>query len=170
MSLDVGQVVATLQRLLTEVNGAAATADVTLPERQYATTGGSVYDCEQVTVSANSMSVGLAGQAEGNLSVVDGCVPGWTVVVEMAIVRQSKEMPVGRRGTSAPTVEDIEYDTTRADADAAVLTSSVEAVAGPDWDQLGAVPATLQFGEVQGGLFAVVLTVTLNMWSIEVGP
>lgn len=167
MSLDPGSVVAVLRRMMTEIEDSAVALGETLPDRRYITTGGAVYDCEQVTVSANSISVGIAGSTNDPTQTnVGNCGPGWTVVVEMAIVRQAQEAPVGRRGNQAPTVDCIESDTAISDSDAAILTQAIEAVAGPGWDQFGQVPASLLFGEVAGGLMAVVVTVTLNMWAV----
>lgn len=162
--IEPGTVVAVLRRLQTEVSGAAAALGHALPTRQYVTTGGAVYDCEQVSVSANSITSGAAGSPDAGQPVGGQCDTGWNVSIEMAVVRAAAEMPVGRRGTSPPTVECIEADTDNADRDAAVLSAAVEAVAGPGWDQYGNVPASIMFGEVQGGLTAVVLSVTLNLW------
>ena len=166
MSIDVGVVVAAMRRLLDEVGVAATTMSNTLPERQYVTTGGAVYDCAQVSVSATSIATGIAGSPDAGQAVAN-CGPGWNVLLEIAIVRDANESMVtrGRRTTVAPKVEDIEIDTVQADMDAASLTKAVETIAGPDWDQYGSVPASIQFGDVEGGLTAVVLTVTLNLWS-----
>lgn len=167
MSIDVGAVVGALRHILSQVQAAASAANTSLPDRQYVTTGGAVYDCAQVSVSGNSISTGIAG-AEGSGGPVDGCPPGWNMQLELAVVREAAEVMQTRGGgTTAPSVTDIELDTVQASADAAVLTDAVEAIAGPGWDQYGAVPASIQFGEVQGGLTAVVLTVTLNLWSIQ---
>lgn len=163
MSLEVGSVVRALRHLLDEVGNAAVAAGHDLPTRQYITTGGAVYDCEQVTVSANSITTGVAGAPDAG-GPVGNCPPGWHTAIELAIVRNAAEMVQGRRGTSAPKVTDIELDTDAADKDASVLTTAVETIAGPGWDQYGQVPASIQFGEVQGGLTAVVLSVTLNLW------
>lgn len=170
MALDVGLVIGTLRYLLSEVEAAAERAGVGLPARRYVTTGGAVYDCAQVSVSANSMTTGLAGdqnsmQGQG----IGPCPPGWNVAVELAVVRDATEATVGRRGTVTPPTDSIEIDTTQASADAAVLTQAIEALAGPNWDQLGNIPASIQFGEVQGGLSAVVLSVTINVWDIPEG-
>jgi hypothetical protein len=89
----------------------------------------------------------------------------------MAIVRDALQAEnVRGRRVSAPTVVDIEIDTIQADKDAAALTAAVESLAGPGWEEYGTVPASIQFGETQGGLFAVVLTATLNLWGIEIAP
>ncbi len=163
MSLSPTTLMSVLRAMQGAINDAAAAADTELPERQYVTTGGAVYDCEQVTVSANSVSVGLAG-AEGGAGQVANCGPGWNVTLELAIVRKACEAPTGRRGEKPPTVDCIEKDTEQASIDLSILTAGVTAVAGPGWDQYGNVPASILFGEVQGGLFAAVLTATLNMW------
>lgn len=167
MSIDVGAVVSALRHLLDRVATAASEANQELPERRYVTTGGAVYDCAQVTVSGNSITTGIAG-AEGAGGAVDGCPPGWHMQLELAIVRDAAEVMETRGGgTVPPSVADIELDTAQAGADASILTTAVESVAGPGWDQYGAVPASIQFGEVQGGLTAVVLTITLNLWNIQ---
>lgn len=167
MSLDLDSVTEILGRMMSQIEASALTNDIELPARRYTTTGGAVYDCEQVTVSANSMTTGLAGSTQDlNSQALGGCPPGWTVVVEMAIVRRACEAPGGRRGNEPPPVDGIQRDTTISSQDAAILTDAVEAIAGPGWEQYGTVPASLQFGEVSGGLMAVVLTVTLNMWKI----
>lgn len=171
MSLSVGLVVASMRRLLEEVGIAATAMSNDLPERQYVTTGGAVYDCAQVSVSATSITTGLADSPESG-QAIGNCGPGWSVLLELSIVRDAKEQMVtrGRRGDTAPAVSDIELDTDQADKDAATLSDAVEAIAGPGWDQYGNVPASIQFGEVQGGLTAVVLTVTLNLWSFPPEP
>lgn len=166
MSLDVGLVVAAMRHLLDRVGVAASAMSNELPDRQYTTTGGAVYDCAQVSVSTNSITTGLAGSAEAG-APIDGCPPGWNAQIELAIVRNAKEIEQVRgRRAQAPSVGDIEIDTVQADKDAACLTEAVELLAGPGWDQYGTVPASIQFGEVQGGLFAVVLTATLNLWNL----
>lgn len=165
MSLSPDTLLYVLRRMQTVINDAAAAQDVELPERQYVTTGGAVYDCEQLTVSANSVSVGIAG-ADGGGQVAN-CGPGWNVALELAIVRKACEAPSGRRGELPPKVDCIEEDTKQSSRDLALLTAGVTAIAGPGWDQFGNVPASIQFGEVQGGLFAVVLTATLNMWDFS---
>lgn len=166
MTIAVGEVAATLRYLLNEVRNVATAAEIELPERQYITTGGAVYDCAQVTVSANRITVGIAGAADQGVIGMHGVVPGWAVDLELAIVRDASEAMQGRRGTIAPAVTDIEKDTEVADNDAAILCGAVAAIAGPEWDQRGAVPASIQFGDVEGNLTAVVLSVSLNLWSI----
>lgn len=159
-----------LRRMLEEINNAAAELeDYTVPERQYVTTGGAVYDCEQVTVSANQITIGLAGD-NGSGGAMVNCDSGWNVQLELAIVRSASEAPTGRRGDGAPTVECIERDAELSSSDVAMLTRAVGAVAGPNWEQFGVVPASIQLGEVQGGLLAAVLNVTLNIWSFEPPP
>ena len=164
MSLSPDTLMYVLRRMQSAIVDADAAEDSSLPARQYVTTGGAVYDCEQMTISANSVSVGMAG---GEGGPVGNCGPGWNVSLELAIVRNACEAPVGRRGERPPTVECIEQDTLRASKDLALLTTGVSAIAGKGWDQFGQVPASIQFGEVQGGLFAVVLTATLNMWDFR---
>lgn len=172
MSLDVGLVVAAMRHLLSEVDVAASTMSNALPDRQFITTGGAVYDCAQVSVSANSLATGIAGNQDPGGGLISNCPPGWNANIELAIVRDALEAEQVRgRRVSAPKVADIEIDAIQADKDAAALTKAIESLAGPEWDQYGAVPASIQFGETQGGLFAVVLTVTLNLWGIEIaGP
>lgn len=128
-----------------------------------------MYDCPQVTVSVNSIATGFAATASLG-DAVGNCPPGWNAIFEAAIVRGAAEAPQGRRGQVAPAVADIEIDAAQSDADATVLTRAVELVAGPGWSQYGNVPAALQFGEVAGGLTAVVLTVTLNLWDFPPDP
>lgn len=163
MSVDPTTLLYVLRRMQQAIVDSALTLDNELPERQYVTTGGAVYDCPQLTVSANQIAVGLAGDGAGAGQVAN-CGPGWNVTMELAIVRKACELPVGRRGDKPPAVDCIERDTEQSSKDLAVLTEGVAAIAGPGWDQYGAVPASVQFGEVAGGLYAAVLTVTLNMW------
>lgn len=164
-SLEPTSVTAALRTLLDRVVEAAVAAGIELPERRYVTTGGAVYDCAQVTVSSNSVSMGLAG--DPNIPPGYGpCAPGWTSAFELAIIRPASEAPRGRRGTVAPDVSCIEADTERASADASVLVAAVEKSAGGATGEYGVVPASIQFGEVAGGLTAVVLSVTLNLWDV----
>src|SRR5690349_2497201 len=102
------------------INDTAAAQDIELPTRQYVTTGGAVYDCAQLTISANSVSVGIAGEEGGG--AVANCGPGWNVSLELAIVRNACEAPSGRRGDKPPTVECIEEDTEQASKDLMLLT------------------------------------------------
>jgi hypothetical protein len=156
---------------MTQIESEAVALGTEIPDRRYVTTGGAVYDCEQVTVSANSITTGIAGATNDPTQTnVGPCAPGWTVAVELAIVRSAAEAPVGRRGNEPPSVDCIEADTAVAGADAAILTQAIESIAGPGWDQFGQVPASVQFGEVQGGLTAVVMTVSLNTWALAPAP
>lgn len=167
--LELGSVTSALRRILVEIENAAIALDTMLPERQYITTAGAVYDCAQVTVSANTIRTGIAGDETSGLPV-GGCDAGWNVDLELSIVRDAMEMPSGRDGTKPPKVECIEEDTAQADTDTTILIRAIETVAGPDFDQFGRVPCTIQFGEVEGGLFAVVASCTLNLWEIPPEP
>jgi hypothetical protein len=114
------------------------------------------------------MRTGIAGEAPGQLPYNVGLpIPGWTADIEVAIVRSAREsLGEGRRRPSIPSTEDIESDTDQADMDAAILWNAIQKTGGPEDDQLGQIPATIQFGEVQGGLTAVVLSTTINLWEI----
>lgn len=171
-SLEVGQVTAALRHILQAVRDAAVASSATLPERQYVTTGGAVFDCAQVTVSGNAGAIGLAGDLSdvGGLTQLGNCDTGWNMVVEVAIVRDASEMMAGTRGELAPPVDCIESDTEQADKDGSILVSALESIAGGAPGQIGNIPMSLQFGEVAGGLTAVLATATVNLWDMPPPP
>ena len=169
MTFEADTVVVALRHLLKRVEEAAAAVGNELPARRYATTGGAVFDCPQVSVSGNSLGLGLA-TGGGEQDWVGGCGPMWNVQVEVAIVRGAAEKPSVSRTPAAyraPTVEAIETDTVQASADAATLERAIELTTGGATDQFGTAPASMQFGEVSGGLTAVLLTTTLNLWHLS---
>lgn len=161
MGLDTGELQKALRLLLGAIESQAEVASVVLPARRYITTGGAVFDCEQVTVSGNGLATGFAGFPEAG-APIDNVQPGWYVDAELAIVRNASEVDPG----GIPSVECIEADTDRADKDAVILTKAIESLAGPSYDQLGRVPVSVTFGEVQGGLTVVLLNASLNVWGI----
>lgn len=147
------------RRVLSAIKEAAAEADFDLPGRRYVTVGGSVYDCEQVTVSVMSATSGVAGAAIPG-ETTPGCVQIWNATYTVAIVVCAAEANTGPRGNIAPTVEKIEEDTARMSAAFGVLTDAVQALTDTAF---GAYSVTFQFGQPQGGLIAAEATLTGNL-------
>lgn len=164
MSLQPGDVTKALRLLLDAVVSEAGARAIELPARQYITTGGATFDCPQVTVSGNSITTGFAGFPDAG-APVDNCPPGWHIDAEMCIVRSASEMPIG--STEPPAVSKIEADTLQAEQDATVLAAAVARIAGPAYDQSGTVPVSITFGDVEGGLTAVLCNASLNLWGVD---
>lgn len=160
--IEAGDLFAAARAMLERVEATAATMEYTLPGRRYTTVGGSVYDCEQVTVSVMSSAVGIVS-AEGTGGLVGPCDPTWNVTYEIAIVRKAHEANEGPRGQLVPTVEKIEADASGMSSAYAVLVNAIEAVSS-DAIGVGRVTGSVQFGQPQGGLVAAVATVTANLW------
>lgn len=149
--------------LLDTVQEAAVALGVELPERRILTAGGVVYDCELVAVSAISSATGMA--ASGSMSALGPCGTVWRNELEIAIVICSAETISGPRGQIAPTPAQIETDTENVSkladviAETAILLTNSETVGEPTF--------SLQYGQPQGGLIAVVASVSMNSWATE---
>jgi hypothetical protein len=148
--------------LLEEVRNAAVELRVVLPARQYVAMGGSVFDCEQVTVSGMSIQTGLVSPEGSGLDVIGPCPVTWNVTAEVAIVVCAHEAVSGPRGQSAPSVHDIEADSEAVSAGYGVIKRAVETIASSG--QAGRVGCNVTLGQPQGGLIAVVATVQVNLW------
>lgn len=146
--------------LLARVEGEAVALQFELPERRYVTVGGSVFDCEQVTVSAMRNATGVVDPAGSAMNTLGNCPVVWNTTYEIAIVLCAAEQIQGRRGATPPPVENVEADAHSMSVATAVLTNVAETIT----DQTGPVTADLQFGQPQGGLIATVLTLTANAW------
>lgn len=160
--IAVGDLLANGKAILSAVESSALTLHVTLPDRQYVTVGGSVYDCEQVTVSAISSDTGLVGAESGGMSDLDPCDPVWKCVYEVGVVRKAVEAVSGARGTILPKVADVEADTKVVSADFAVLVGAAQAMS--DAGVFRRMATSVQFGQPQGGLIAAVASFTVNLW------
>lgn len=163
MSLERGDLIAGCRAVLAHVNSEAAKLGYALPTRQYSTVGGSVYDCEQTTVSAMSSAVGIVSPDSNPMNLVGPCDPIWNVTYEVAIVRCAAETVTGPRGESPPTTAAIEIDTDGMSSAYAVLLNVAETMAAAD-DGVGRVTANVVFGQPEGGLIATVMTLTANLW------
>lgn len=152
--------VAMARDILEKVVAEADLLDVDLPERQYVTVGGSVFDCEQVVVSAMTANTGLVSATGEGLDVIGGCPPVWSAVFEVGIVVCASEKMGGTRGNVRPAVEGIEADAERMSKATAVLVNAAETMTEP----FGAVRCTIQLGQPQGALIATVATITVNLW------
>src|SRR6478735_5479322 len=96
---------AALRKLLQDVQNVAISMDIVLPDRRFVTVGGVVYDCEQVSVSGDTILPQLAGVIDTAPDPVYACDPIWHTNADVSIVRKSCNTPGGRRGTTPPTVE-----------------------------------------------------------------
>lgn len=147
------------RHVLSVVEQAAVEAGFTLPARRYVTVGGSVYDCEQVTVSVMSAASGVAGSALPG-QTTPGCTQIWNATYIAAIVVCAVEANSGPRGNIIPSVERVEEDTARMSAAFAVLTDAIQRLTET---ALGAYSVTFQFGQPQGGLIAAQATLSGNL-------
>jgi hypothetical protein len=156
--------IGTLRLVLKQLVIDAQNAAIDLPERQYVTVGGSIYDCEQVTVSGNIIQAGEAGQyhAAARPMALYNCEGGWHVAMDVAIVRRSCNVLTGRRANTVPSIDAIESDAERASADVDLLVNMAQGFAGGA--ELGEVPANVLLGEAAGGMFVVRMALTLNLW------
>ena len=148
--------------LLDEIRNAAVELRVDLPARQYVTMGGSVFDCEQVTVSGMSIQTGVVGAEGSGPDVIGSCPVVWNVTMEAAVVVCAHETTSGPRGQSVPSTSDIEADSESVSAGFGVLKRAVETVASSG--RAGKLSCSVELGQPQGGLIAVVATVRVNLW------
>lgn len=157
--IDVTDLASVLSRLMSEVESAATALSVELPDRRVLPSGGAVYDCEMVAVSALGLTAGLPStQTPGGLAP---CGPeAWSVQTEIAIVRKANEQATGPRGEYPPTVAMIQDDTDSVSADTAVLIRALGSYAG----DARAATASFSIGQPQGGLIAVVATSSVVLW------
>lgn len=151
-----------LRDVLGRVNVEAAALDpvLVLPSRQYVTVGGSVFDCEQVSVSGMTVSTGLVSPVGESLQLISECPAAWNTSIEAAIVVCASEKMEGPRGDQAPSVDGIEEDTERMSAASAALINAAESLVG----DYGQVNCSIQLGQPQGGLIATVATIGVNLW------
>lgn len=165
-ALDTGDVREALHRVLDAVEWAATELGVVLPDRRYATVGGAVYDCAQVSVSGLQIGPGLTGATAAGFADLVPCDPVWNMSVEIAIVRCANEKPDGPRGELPPKVEWVEADVEAMSADAAVLAEAASALSSDPAIVAGAPTVALQFTQPQGGLVAVSATITFNPFAL----
>lgn len=133
-----------------------------LPERQYISAGGAVYDCEQVAVSVITSATGIVDPTGTPLSAVGNCNVVWNSTFEAAIVICSAETISGPRGAELPSAEQITEDAQNIDKMTDVLGLAITAVA--ESGVAGNLTASIAYGQPQGGLIAAVATIQLNAW------
>jgi hypothetical protein len=150
--------------ILGKIEEAAASVDLTLPDRRYVTVGGSVYDCEQVTVSAMTAQTGIVSPEADALQVIGPCPPTWNVTYEAGIVLCAHEKVRGPRGELPPKVEDVELDTMSMSKAYAALVNAVDLISSEG--VVGRMTANVQFGQPQGALIAAVATISTNLWFV----
>lgn len=156
------EMLGTLRYILRKVEDAAASAGFVLPGRRYVTTGGSVFDCEQVTVSAMSSEAGTVSSDPAAISLIGNCEPTWNAVFEVAIVVCASEIMEGPRGEEMPTVAAIESDAAKTSAMYGVLRDALDSMVASD--EVGAPSASVTFGQPEGGFIAVVMSLNINLW------
>ena len=147
--------------MLSAVTNAANQLNFVLPARRYVTVGGSVYDCPQVTVSVMHSDAGDIAPGRNPKILVGPCDPTWNVTYEIGIVLTAVEAATGPRGETLPTTAAIETDTTAMSAAYATLANALSAISG---SVTGPMRGSIMFGQPQGGLIAVVATITANLW------
>lgn len=148
--------------ILKHIEDAAVELNFELPARRYVTVGGSVFDCEQVTVSTMTSNTGVVSPSAGALDVIGPCPPVWNAAYEAAIVLCASEAVEGPRGTKLPPVEKVEADASNMSTAYAIIVNAVDAIAGSG--DVGSISCVVTFGQPQGGLIAVVATITANLW------
>lgn len=152
------------RKILEQVRTSAAKYGYTLPVRQYVTVGGSVFDCEQVVVSAIRAGTGVVeSESADALALVGPKVPVWNVTYEVSIVRTAAEKVSGPRGDILPTPGQIEADAAVVSTIFAILDDVVVAMSDAI-DGVGRLRASFEMGQPEGGLIAGVMTVTSNLW------
>lgn len=158
--MDGGVLVDMAREILSRVAIEADALDFTLPSRQYVTVGGSVFDCEQVSVSAMSANTGLVSATGEGLEVIGNCPPVWSAPFEVAIVFCANEKMEGTRGNQLPAVAGIEADAEAMSTAMAVIVNTAEVLSS----LFGSVRCTIELGQPSGALIAVVGTITTNLW------
>lgn len=152
--------VAMARDILERIGTEADSLDLSLPDRQYVTLGGAVFDCEQVSVAAMSANTGVVSATGEGLDVIGNCPPVWSAPFEAAIVLCANEKMGGPRGQLLPLVSAVEEDAAKMSLAAAVLINVAEGMT----DSFGPVRCTIELGQPQGGLVAAVATITTNLW------
>lgn len=153
---DVHTVATTLMGAIVQ---SAIDMSVPIPDRHVLSAGGAVYDCEMVSVTALGVTVGLPGSV-GASSLVPCGPEAWSVQAEMAIIRDSCEVPQGPRGELPPSPAAIEGELVAASADVAVLIEASLKYAG----SARAATSSISLGQTQGGMRAVVATISVPLW------
>jgi hypothetical protein len=152
-----------LADLLARTTTELARVELTLPDRQYYTVGGAVYDCPQVVVSADLIQPGIANAQDTGIPLLVGpCEVVWRANLTIAYVWTAAEAPTGPRSTGVPRASDVMLDADRVGTAVAGLSRMVESITNDD--HYGSLTASLALGQPQGGLIAVEAQITTNIW------
>lgn len=130
---------------------------VTLPTKQYATTGTPVYDCEQVVVSVQNLMTGAPGANVMNLPSALDCTPLWSVVLELGVVRCAPK-PVNNKGI-IPDAK-VEAQLVETSKDVGIIMGVIERLREVS---IGDISASIVTHGFEGGLVAVTSRVTVGL-------
>jgi hypothetical protein len=145
------------QRFLDLVVDAAAELGIELPAKQYITTGEAAYDCNQVVVAIQAVSIGLPNMPPTGINEIGNCCPpAWSMHLAVDIVRCHP--------TSSTGVVSAERLTTAAEESAQDTAVLLDATAARQQDYLfGNLVATVQYQPPSGGMAASRLLVQLGV-------
>lgn len=129
-----------------------------VPSRHVVTTGPAVFDCEQVAVSLLRIETGLGANQGGEL--VQGgpnCDVGWSVILEVAIVRCAPD-PSKRTGVITP--DSLLKAAERSSKDTYILMTAIENLAE---ELYGGFSVDLIPEQIEGGMVATTATIKMVM-------
>ena len=144
------------QKVLSYFADEALAQLVSLPAKQYATTGPPVYDCEQVVVSVQSLMSGAPGAPAGNIPAAMECGPIWSVVLELGIVRCAPK-PVGKGVIPKAKLDAQLIESSK---DVGLILGVVDRLR---IDAMTNVSASIQTHGFEGGLTAVTSRITVAL-------
>lgn len=147
-------IAAVMNEILDSIVGVFEFNDVLLPERRFITVGGTVHDCEQLTVSFDQL---IAGPPGAQTEEVTRCNDPRTIALTIELVRC---IPVARGRGSAVSAADLSDAATRMTGDAWLLMEG--AMASGSADYLGAL-TDVSVTEPSGGFQATVLNMVVGV-------
>lgn len=138
-----------------------ASAGVTLPVRQYTTTGGDAtvpYDCEQLTVTVGQIYLGMPGEPSFQPT---GCMLNMSGDFIVELVRCAPIAAPSKRNPDkivAPTVEEMQAATLIRAIDAQILLEAAYAVPSTQ-----GVVASIEFAGANGAMQAVIMRLSCSI-------
>ena len=162
--MDEGSLSRMLRTVLDRFTTELARVGAALPERQYYTVGGAVYDCPQIVIWSDKIQPGIANAQDTGIPVLVGpCEVIWRADLVAAYVVCAAEAPTGPRATGVPRVADVMTDADVMSIAASALAATVESMVN---DVLfGSATAQIGIGQPQGGLIAVEAQISTNLWA-----
>jgi len=145
-------------RILESVQLAATDLSITLPPKQYITSGEAVHDAEQVVVTVLGLATGIpdASNAAGIPHAI--CAPTWQQEVRVDIVRCVPNWKADRNGIVPG--DTITESLRSASEDAGILLEAIGKIT--TWpDNFGDTLASINFPAPSGGFQAVTAGITV---------